>query len=327
MNLDNQTVLVTGGTGSFGNKVAKYLQGLNPKKIIIYSRDEKKQYEMQKHYPDYQYMIGDVRDKDRLFQACKGVDFIFHAAALKHVPACENYPYEAVKTNIIGSHNICEAAIYNQVKIVVALSTDKAVKPINAMGLSKSMMEKIVCSQNQVPIDTLFCAVRYGNVMGSRGSVIPFFKQLINEKRPLTITDDKMTRFMMTLSESVELVLYAMKNAKGGEVFVKKAPACLVTDLARTMIKKYGDGDLSGIKTVGIRPGEKIDEVLVNEYEIRRSLENDHFFVVYPEYSTYQENHAYPSGYEYTSANTRQLTSYDSIAGLLDQMGEETYYS
>jgi len=327
MNLNNQTVLVTGGTGSFGNKVAKYMQGLSPKKIIIYSRDEKKQYEMQKHHPDYQYMIGDVRDKDRLFQACKGVDFIFHAAALKHVPACENYPYEAVKTNIIGSHNICEAAIYNEVKKVVALSTDKAVKPINAMGLSKSMMEKIVCSQNQLPIETVFCAVRYGNVMGSRGSVIPFFKQLITEKKPLTITDDKMTRFMMTLSESVELVLYAMTNAKGGEVFVKKAPACLVTDLAKAMIKKYGDGNLSNVKTVGIRPGEKIDEVLVNEYEIRRSLESDNFFVIYPEYGKYQENHSYPSGYEYTSANTKQLASYESIAGLLDQMGEDTYYS
>jgi UDP-N-acetylglucosamine 4,6-dehydratase len=327
MNLNNQTVLVTGGTGSFGNKVAKYLQGLSPKKIIIYSRDEKKQYEMQKHHPDYQYMIGDVRDKDRLFQTCKGVDFIFHAAALKHVPACENYPYEAVKTNIIGSHNICEAAIYNQVKKVVALSTDKAVKPINAMGLSKSMMEKIVCSQNQLPIETIFCAVRYGNVMGSRGSVIPFFKQLIVEKKPLTITDDKMTRFMMTLSESVELVLYAMTNAKGGEVFVKKAPACLVTDLAKAMIKKYGDGNISNIKTVGIRPGEKIDEVLVNEYEIRRSLESKDFFVIYPEYGKYQENHTYPSGYEYTSANTRQLTSFESIGGLLDQMGEDTYYS
>jgi UDP-N-acetylglucosamine 4,6-dehydratase/5-epimerase len=327
MNLNNQTVLVTGGTGSFGNKVAKYLQGLSPKKIIIYSRDEKKQYEMQKHHPDYHYVIGDVRDKDRLFQACKGVDFIFHAAALKHVPACESYPYEAVKTNIIGSNNICEAAIYNGVKKVVALSTDKAVKPINAMGLSKSMMEKIVCSQNQIPTETVFCAVRYGNVMGSRGSVIPYFRQLITEKKPLTITDDKMTRFMMTLSESVELVLFALKNAWGGEVFVKKAPACLVTDLAKTMIKKYGDGNLSNIKTVGIRPGEKIDEVLVNEYEIRRSLENDHFFVIYPEYGEYQENHQYPSGYEYTSANTRQLSSFESIAGLLDEMGEETYYS
>ena len=280
MNLKNQTVLVTGGTGSFGNKVAAYLAGQSPKKIIIYSRDEKKQYEMQKQHPDYHYVIGDVRDKDRLSQACRGVNLIFHAAALKHVPACENYPFEAVKTNIIGSNNVCEAAILNGVEKVVALSTDKAVKPINAMGLSKSMMEKIVCSQNQQEIGTIFCCVRYGNVMGSRGSVIPFFRQLLSDKKPLTITDEKMTRFMMTLDESVDLVLYAMKNAVGGEVFVKKAPACLVTDLARSMIKKYGDGDISKIKVVGIRPGEKIDEVLVNEYEIRRSQENEEFFTV-----------------------------------------------
>jgi UDP-N-acetylglucosamine 4,6-dehydratase/5-epimerase len=327
MDLNNKTVLVTGGTGSFGNKVAKYLQGLSPKKIIIYSRDEKKQYDMQKLYPDYQYIIGDVRDKDRLMQACKKVNFIFHAAALKHVPACENYPYEAVKTNIIGSNNICEAAIYNHVEKVVALSTDKAVKPINAMGLSKSMMEKLVCSQNQQDLDTIFCCVRYGNVMGSRGSVIPFFRQLLTEKKPLTITDDKMTRFMMTLDESVDLVLYAMKNAQGGEVFVKKAAACLVMDLARTMIKKYSDGDVSKIKVVGIRPGEKIDEVLVNEYEIRRSKENEQFFVVSPEYRPNEENHNYTSGYEYTSANTKQLTEYEEISDLLSSIGENDYFN
>jgi UDP-N-acetylglucosamine 4,6-dehydratase/5-epimerase len=327
MNLKNQTVLVTGGTGSFGNKVAAYLMGQSPKKIIIFSRDEKKQYEMQKKHPDYHYVIGDVRDKERIMAVCKGVDFIFHAAALKHVPACENYPYEAVKTNVIGSNNVCEAAISNNVQKVVVLSTDKAVKPVNAMGLSKGMMEKIVCSQNQAAIDTVFCCVRYGNVMGSRGSVIPFFKKLIEEKKPLTITDEKMTRFMMTLEESVELVLHAMKNAKGGEVFVKKAPACLVTDLARSMIRKYGDGIMNDIKVVGIRPGEKIDEVLVNEYEIRRSAENEKFFVVAPEYRPYAENHSYPSGYEYTSANTKQLTDYNSISALLDEMGQEVYYS
>src|SRR6516165_3533893 len=270
MELSNQTILVTGGTGSFGNKVAEYLKGFSPKKIIIYSRDEKKQYEMQKIHPDYQYIIGDVRDQERLFQACKGVDFIFHAAALKHVPACESYPYEAVKTNINGSYNVCEAAIFNGVRKVIALSTAKAVKPINAMGLSKSMMEKIVCSQNQFPVDTVFCCVRYGNVMGSRGSVIPFFKKLLADNKALTITDEKMTRFMMTLDESVELVLHALTNAKGGEAFVKKAPACLVTELAKTMTKKYGNGNDTNIRVVGIRPGEKIDEVLVNEYDIRR---------------------------------------------------------
>ena len=327
MDPKNQTVLVTGGTGSFGNKVAQYLQGYNPKKIIIYSRDEKKQYEMQKQNPYYHYIIGDVRDKERLFQACKGVDFIFHAAALKHVPACESYPYEAVKTNIIGSYNVCEAAIYNNVQKVVALSTDKAVKPINAMGLSKSMMEKIVCSQNQIPVNTVFSCVRYGNVMGSRGSVIPFFKKLIAEKKPLTNTEAKMTRFMIQLDVWVVLLLYEMKNARGGEVFVKKAPACLMTDLAKTMIKKYGDGNIDNIKEVGVRPGEKIDEVLVNEYEIRRSEENEQFFVVHPEYRPCKDNQTYASGYEYTSANTQQLTDFASISKLLDRMGDDELYT
>jgi UDP-N-acetylglucosamine 4,6-dehydratase len=325
--LNNETVLITGGTGSFGNKVAKYLQSFNPKKIIIYSRDEKKQYEMQKDNPDYQYVIGDVRDKERLFQACKNVDFIFHAAALKHVPACESYPYEAVKTNIIGSNNLCDAAIYNNVKKVVALSTDKAVKPLNAMGISKSMMEKIVCSQNQQAVDTVFSCVRYGNVMGSRGSVIPFFLKLIKDKKTLPITDAKMTRFMMTLDESVELVLYAMQHAEGGEVFVKKAPACLMVDLAKAMINKYGDGNTDKIKIVGVRPGEKIDEVLVNEYEIRRSRENDQFFIVYPEFRPFEENHTYPSGYEYTSANTTQFTTATEISDLLDKMGDNELYT
>ena len=327
METNNQVILVTGGTGSFGNKVANYLKNFNPKKIIIYSRDEKKQYEMQKLYPDYHYMIGDVRDKERLMQACKGVDFIFHAAALKHVPACENYPYEAVKTNIIGSNNLCEAAIRNGVKKVVTLSTDKAVKPVNAMGISKSMMEKIVCSQNQQEIDTVFSCVRYGNVMGSRGSVIPFFLKLVKEKRSLPVTDPKMTRYMMTLDESVDLVLYAMQHAIGGEIFVRKAPACLVTDLAKTMIKKYGDGNIDNINIVGIRPGEKIDEVLVNEYEIRRSVENEQFFVVHPEYRPFVENTAYASGYEYTSANTSQLTAYNDIADLLERMGDNELYT
>ncbi|WP_430817681.1 UDP-N-acetylglucosamine 4,6-dehydratase family protein [Carboxylicivirga sp. RSCT41] len=327
MNISDKTILITGGTGSFGNRVANYLEKQNPKNIIIYSRDEKKQYEMQKAHPDYRYIIGDVRDDIRINQAMKGVDYVFHAAALKHVPACENYPFEAVKTNILGPENVCRAAIANNVEAVVALSTDKAVKPVNAMGISKSMMEKIVGSQNQYNIDTRFACVRYGNVMGSRGSVIPLFKKLIQEGKPLTLTVPEMTRFMMTLDESVELVLHALTNAKGGEVFVKKAPAATVEFLAETMLKKYGDGDLSRIEVVGIRPGEKMDEVLVNEYEIRRAKEEEKFFTVYPEYKSFDINETYPLGYEYHSANTHRIKDYQELSNLLDRMGDTEFYT
>mgnify|MGYP006189457317 CR=1 FL=1 len=327
MSLKNKRILITGGTGSFGNKVANYLEKFDPAEILIYSRDEKKQYEMQKIKPDYSYWIGDVRDKNRLREVMGGVDFVFHAAALKQVPACENYPFEAVKTNVLGSQNLCEVAIEKGVSNVVALSTDKAVKPINAMGISKSMMEKIVCSQNQRPIATKFCCVRYGNVMGSRGSVIPLFKKLIDKGKALTITNPEMTRFMMTLDDSVALVLHALTNANGGEVFVKKAPATKIIDLAETMLKKYGDGNMDRIELVGIRPGEKMDETLLNEYEVRRSKESEEFFEVCPEYRKEYENHDFEPGYEYTSANTRQLKSYEEISALLDSIGKTEFYT
>jgi len=327
MSIREKTILITGGTGSFGNRVAKYLEEQNPKKIIIYSRDEKKQYEMHKDNPHYQYIIGDVRDAKRVKYAMRGVDYVFHAAALKQVPSCEIYPFEAVKTNIIGSQNVCEEAIEAGVEAVVSLSTDKAVKPVNAMGISKSMMEKIVCSQNQQKIDTRFACVRYGNVMGSRGSVIPLFHKYLKEGKKLTITVPEMTRFLMTLDDSVELVLHALTNAIGGEVFVKKAPASTVIALAETMIKKYGDGDLSKIEIVGIRAGEKIDEVLVNEYEIKRCIENEKFFKIMPEYVDFKLNEKYHNGYEYTSANTTQLTEYEQISSLLDKVGSEYLYS
>lgn len=327
MNLKDKKILITGGTGSFGNKVANYLETFNPKEILIYSRDEKKQYEMKAIKPNYSYWIGDVRDKDRLREVMHGVDYVFHAAALKQVPSCESYPFEAVKTNVLGSQNLCEVAIEKGVDTVVALSTDKAVKPINAMGISKSMMEKIVCSQNQFDIKTKFCCVRYGNVMGSRGSVIPLFKRLIDGDKKLTITDPNMTRFMMTLDESVELVLHALTNAKGGEVFVKKAPASTVQMLAETMIKKYGDGDLSKIEVVGVRPGEKIDEVLLNEYEIQRAKESEDFFEICPEYRNDYANGSYENGYEYTSANTKQLDTHEELGALLDKVGATNLYT
>lgn len=322
------TILVTGGTGSFGNRVATHLLAHDPKQIRIYSRDEKKQWEMSRHLPDFRYIIGDVRDLPRLREAMRGVDMVFHAAALKQVPSCEDYPWEAVKTNVVGSQNVCQAAIEAGVKRVVALSTDKAVKPVNAMGMSKAMMEKIVCSQNLFQSDTVFSCVRYGNVMGSRGSVIPLFRQLIDEGKPLTITVPHMTRFMLTLDQSVDLVLHALTSARGGEIFVRKAPASTVIDLARVMCRKYSkQGADHSIQVVGIRPGEKIHEVLVNEYELLRSTEDDTYYHIHPEYRVDSTvAHTDRLGHEYTSENTRRLTGYDEISSLLDAIGKVEYF-
>lgn len=328
MEIKGATILVTGGTGSFGNRVATHLLSHGPKQIRIYSRDEKKQWEMGRHFPEFRYIIGDVRDLERLRESMRGVDMVFHAAALKQVPSCEDYPWEAIKTNIAGSQNVCQAAIENGVKRVVALSTDKAVKPVNAMGMSKAMMEKIICSQNLFQANAVFCCVRYGNVMGSRGSVIPLFRQLINEGKPLTITVAEMTRFMLTLDQSVDLVLHALTNARGGEIFVRKAPATTVIDLARAMCRKYSKlGSDHPIRIVGIRPGEKIHEVLVNEYEMLRVSDDGSYYTIQPEYRTPSKDiPAERLGQEYTSENTQRLTTYEEISDLLDQIGKVEYF-
>jgi FlaA1/EpsC-like NDP-sugar epimerase len=327
MKISGSVILVTGGTGSFGNRVATKLLKEEPSQIRIFSRDEKKQWEMQKAFPQFRYLLGDVRDPARLGEVMKGVDFVFHAAALKQVPSCENYPFEAVKTNIIGSQNACEAAKANGVKVFVALSTDKAVKPVNAMGTSKTMMEKIVSSQNQYGGETRFCCVRYGNVMGSRGSVIPVFRKQILEGLPLTLTVPHMTRFLMTLDQSVDLVLHAMNWTQGGEIFVKKAPACTVQTLADVMRRKFSpNGERHPIEITGIRPGEKIHEILVNEYEMQRVTERDDFFTIHPEYRVPAGLAAKELGEEYTSANTDQLSDYTRISDLLDSMGDVELY-
>lgn len=325
--LKNATILITGGTGSFGNRVATRMRVLGPKEIRIFSRDEKKQWEMQKALPEFRYFIGDVRDKESLRDALHGVDYVFHAAALKQVPSCETFPWEAVQTNVIGVQNLCAVARAAGVRSVVALSTDKAVKPINAMGTSKALMEKIVCSQNQFGGETIFSCVRYGNVMGSRGSVIPLFKRQIREEKPLTLTIPQMTRFLMTLDESVDLVFRAMTTAQGGEIFVRRAPATTVKALARAVARKFSPlGPDHPITEVGIRPGEKMAEVLVNEYEMQRALEDDEYFTIYPEYRPVQPTHTRAFGEEYTSANTTQLTEYEDISALLDRMGETESY-
>lgn len=327
MTLRDSVILITGGTGSFGSRVARHLLQSHPAQIRIFSRDEKKQWEMQRLHPEFRYLIGDVRDAGRLNQAMEGVDFVFHAAALKQVPSCEQFPFEAVKTNVMGSQNACEAAIANGVKTFVALSTDKSVKPVNAMGISKAMMEKIVCSQNRFESKTIFCCVRYGNVMGSRGSVIPLFRKQILEGTPLTVTVPEMTRFLMTLDESVDLVLKALTGGKGGEVFVRKAPACTVQLLAEAMRIRFSpQKEAHPIKETGIRAGEKIHEILVNEYELQRATEEDDYFIIHPEYKDIEPGTTRPLGSEYTSANTQQLATLEEVYGRLDDMTEAENY-
>lgn len=328
MKIAGSTILITGGTGSFGNRVARHLLQQRPAEIRIFSRDEKKQWEMQKALPALRYVIGDVRDRDRLAQAMKGVDFVFHAAALKQVPSCEIAPTEALKTNTLGSLNVCEAATEAGVRTVVALSTDKAVKPINAMGMTKALMEKIVSAQNLYQTTPVFACVRYGNVMGSRGSVIPLFLQQIGRDLPIGVTVPQMTRFLLTLDDSVDLVLRALTSASGGEIFVRKAPACTVMDLAEAMRRKYSPhGVEHPIEVVGVRPGEKIHEVLVNEYEMQRSEEEDDYFIIQPEYRPPAAGPKRQVGEEYTSENTERIADFAAFSSLLDRMGDSESYA
>ena len=261
----DKTLLITGGTGSFGNAVLRRFLDSDLREIRIFSRDEKKQDDMRKKYnnPKLKFHIGDVRDYQSVLNAVRGSDFIFHAAALKQVPSCEFYPLEAVKTNVLGTENTLEAAINSGVERVVCLSTDKAVYPINAMGISKAMMEKVIVAKSRVTDSTMICATRYGNVMASRGSVIPLFTNQIRAEQPITITDPEMTRFMMTLDDAVDLVLYAFEHAKPGEIFVQKAPAATISTLARALTDLLGAPDHT-INTIGTRHGEKQFEALLS---------------------------------------------------------------
>ncbi|MCH4256381.1 MAG: polysaccharide biosynthesis protein [Proteus vulgaris] len=282
----DKTLLITGGTGSFGNAVLNRFLETDIKEIRIFSRDEKKQDDMRKKYNNHKlkFYIGDVRDYSSILNATRGVDFIFHAAALKQVPSCEFHPIQAVKTNILGTENVLEAAIANSVKRVVCLSTDKAVYPINAMGISKAMMEKVMVakSRNLDSNKTVICGTRYGNVMASRGSVIPLFVDLMSEGKAITITDPNMTRFMMTLEDAVDLVLYAFQNGNNGDIFVQKAPAATIETLA-IALKELLNTPEHPINIIGTRHGEKLYEALLSREEMLAAIDMGDYYRVPPD--------------------------------------------
>jgi len=280
------TLLISGGTGSFGNAVLKRFLDTDIGEIRIFSRDEKKQEDQRRKYnnPKIKFYIGDVRDYNSLLNATRGVDYIFHAAALKQVPSCEFHPMEAVKTNIIGTDNLLEAAIQNGVKKVVCLSTDKAAYPVNAMGISKAMMEKVFIAKSRNLSDDkiIICGTRYGNVMASRGSVIPLFVDQVQKNEPITITDPEMTRFMMTLDDAVDLVLYAFENGKNGDLFVQKAPSATVETLAKSILSLMKKEDHK-INVIGTRHGEKLYETLLSREEMVSALDHGEYFQVPPD--------------------------------------------
>jgi len=303
-------VLITGGTGSFGYQIVQRLLLENPEEIIIYSRDEKKQYDMKNEFhkvPNLKFIIGNVRDFYRVKEAMREVDVVFHAAALKQVPNCELNPLEAVKTNVLGAENVKRAAIENKVEKVIAIGTDKAVKPVNVMGMTKAIQERLMISSNIDSIRTKFICLRYGNVIGSRGSVIPFFKERLGKNEFLPVTNFEMTRFLLSLNDAIDLVFKTYVEGKGGEVFVKKMPAAKIIELAEAMAEEIVKRDDYPIKEVGIRPGEKIHEVLVSEEEMRRAVETDDYYIIFP-YGTVQKPKLMRNINEYTSYNTRILT-------------------
>ena len=284
--LSNGVLLLTGGTGSFGNAVLRRFLKTDTKEIRIFSRDEKKQDDMRKRYssPKLKFYIGDVRDARSVTSAMRGVDYVFHAAALKQVPSCEFHPMEAVRTNVLGTENVLEAAVAAGVKRVVCLSTDKAVYPINAMGISKAMMEKVMvaASRNLEGTNTVICGTRYGNVMASRGSVIPLFVEQVLAGKPITVTDPAMTRFMMTLDDAVELVLYAFEHGNNGDIFVQKAPAATVQVLIQALLELMGKPDHE-VREIGTRHGEKLYEALLGREEMACAEDRGDYFRVPPD--------------------------------------------
>jgi UDP-N-acetylglucosamine 4,6-dehydratase/5-epimerase len=318
MNWQNKSILITGGTGSFGKKfIEVMLKEYSPAKLIVFSRDELKQHEMRSagfDHPSLRYFIGDVRDLSRLRRAMHGVDIVIHAAALKQVPACEYNPMEAIKTNILGSSNVIEAALDMSVERVLALSTDKAVNPINLYGATKLAAEKLFVQSNAYAgsSNTRFSCVRYGNVVGSRGSVIPIFINQRRQNGKLTITDERMTRFWLTLEQGVRFVITCVEQMCGGEVFVPKIPSTRIIDLARAI------APVAELEVVGIRPGEKLHEVLVNDDESRSTLERENMYVVTPTATLWQRDLKYdgqplPDGFRYSSDTNPLWLSEDEI--------------
>ena len=322
---DNKVLMITGGTGSFGHTVLKRFLDTNVKEIRIFSRDEKKQEDMRIELANdkVKFYIGDVRDYDSVSQAMVGVDYIFHAAALKQVPSCEFYPMEAVKTNVIGTENVLNAANMNGVQRVVVLSTDKAVYPINAMGISKAMAEKVVVAKSRSISEAgpVVCCTRYGNVMASRGSVIPLFINQMKSNQPLTVTDPKMTRFLMSLEDSVDLVIHAFEHAEQGDIFVQKAPASTLTDLAQAL-KELFQSD-SVLKIIGTRHGEKLYESLISREEMAKAQDMGRYYRIpadnrdlnYEKYFVEGETHIAEVD-DYTSHNTQRL-SVEEVKSLL----------
>lgn len=326
---NNQVLMITGGTGSFGNAVLKRFLSTDVREIRIFSRDEKKQEDMRIAFndPKLKFYIGDVRNEQSIARAMKGVDFVFHAAALKQVPSCEFYPLEAVQTNILGTQNVMNAAAINGVKKVIVLSTDKAVYPINAMGMSKAMAEKLMIAQarGQQQGETIYCATRYGNVMASRGSVIPLFVEQVKSGQPLTITDPNMTRFLMSLDDSVNLVLYAFEHAQQGDIFVQKAPASTVGVLVTAIQELFQKVD-NEIRTIGTRHGEKLYESLVSREEMAKADDLGAYYRIpadnrdlnYAQYFSEGEE-AISNIEDYTSHNAERL-DVDGVKKLLSKL-------
>ena len=323
MNWTDKTLLITGGTGSFGNAVLDRFLNSNVKEIRIFSRDEKKQDDMRRKYnnPKIKYYIGDVRDKNSVDNAMTDVDFVFHAAALKQVPSCEFFPIEAVKTNVLGCDNVLQSAIQHHVRKVIVLSTDKACYPINAMGMTKALSEKVMIAKASGQGNgTVICGTRYGNVMGSRGSVIPLFVEQITSGKPLTITDPEMTRFMLTLDNAVDLVLYAYEHGNNGDIFVQKAPACTIRTLAQSLLWLYAASN--PLQNIGVRHGEKLFETLISQEEMLRAKDEGAYFRIVSDSRGLNYNLYFNDGEKrelepYTSHNTTQL----DVDGVLTLLG------
>lgn len=311
----NKTLLITGGTGSFGNAVLnRFLDTDHFSEIRVFSRDEKKQDDLRKkvNNPKVKFYLGDVRDKRSVDNVMRGADYVFHAAALKQVPSCEFFPMQAVRTNVLGTENVLDSAVQNKVQKLVVLSTDKAVYPINAMGISKAMMEKVMIAKSRNSDTTLLCGTRYGNVMASRGSVIPLFIQQIKENKAITITDPEMTRFMMTLDDAVDLVLYAFENASAGDMFVQKAPAATIDTLARALKELYNASN--EIKYIGTRHGEKLFEALVNREDMMKAQDLGDYYRIPADNRDLNYDRYFSEGEgkismadEYTSHNTHRM--------------------